>query len=154
MTRWAYYPKKAKDLPYLDRIAIENGEEIEKPAKYHSHKVEVDGITFDSKKEARRYEELKTLQNLGEISDLELQKKFVLIPTQREPDTKGPRGGVRKGKVVEKEVAYYADFFYHDNKTDENVVEDTKSKMTKSLSTYILKRKMMLYFHGIKIKEI
>lgn len=59
-------------------------------SKYHSKKAIVDGRTFDSIKEARRYAELKMLENAGEISGLECQVKFVLIPTQREPDDIGP----------------------------------------------------------------
>ena len=54
--------------------------------KYGNHKVTVDGITFDSKREATRYLELKTLEKAGKISLLERQKKFVLIPAQYEPD--------------------------------------------------------------------
>ena len=50
--------------------------------KYHNEKVVVDGIRFDSIKEAKRYRELNLLVRAGEISDLELQKEFVLIPNQ------------------------------------------------------------------------
>ena len=86
--------------------------------------------------------------------------KFVLIPAQHEPDTVGPRGGVKKGKLIEREVSYIADFVYEawlpsyigiDITGWWRVVEDTKGFKTKD---YILKRKMMLYFHGIRIKEI
>lgn len=122
-----------------------------KSSKYGSKKIEVDGITFDSKKEARRYQELKLLERTGEIMDLQRQVKFVLIPTQREPDTIGSRGGVHKGKVIEKECAYVADFMYFDVNTDECVVEDTKGFKT---TDYIIKRKLMLHVHGIRIKEV
>ena len=67
--------------------------------KYHSKKVEVDGITFDSKKEAKRFAELSLFEKAGVISDLQRQVKFVLIPAQREPDTVGARGGTKKGKA-------------------------------------------------------
>ena len=118
--------------------------------KYGSKKVTYDGIVFDSKKEARRYCELKLLERAGKIKNLELQKAFELIPAQREHDAIGKRGGIIKGKVIENSVKYVADFVY----TDENgktVVEDTKGFRTKD---YIIKRKLMLYVHGIKIKEI
>lgn len=117
--------------------------------KYGSRKVRLDGIVFDSKKEAARYCELKLLQRAGRIQNLELQKPFELIPAQREPDTIGKRGGVKKGKIIEQSVKYVADFVYTEN--GQTVVEDTKGFRTKD---YILKRKMMLYFYGIRIKEI
>ena len=117
--------------------------------KYQNKKTVVDGKVFDSRKEAARYKELKILESAGEISDLVCQQKFVLIHAQREPDVIGVRGGVKKGKLLEKEVSYIADFVYlRDGQT---VVEDTKGFRTKD---YIIKRKMMLYFYGIKIEEI
>ena len=119
--------------------------------KYGNAKAEVDGKTFDSRKEARRYYELQLLEHAGTIKDLQTQKRFLLIPTQREPDTVGPRGGVKPGKVIEHEVAYIADFVYTDTATGAQVVEDTKGVRTKE---YIIKRKLMLYVHGIRIREI
>lgn len=118
--------------------------------KYHSKKVTVGGETFDSSREYRRFCELKLLQRAGKISDLQRQVEFVLIPTQREPGEIGPRGGVKPGKVIEKECAYIADFVYVNDK-GETVVEDTKGFKTKD---YIIKRKLMLYVHGIRIQEI
>ena len=117
--------------------------------KYGSKKVTIDGIRFDSKKEAARYCELKLLQRAGKIKGLELQKSFELIPAQREPDTIGKRGGVKKGKVIEQAVKYVADFVYTEN--GKTIVEDTKGFRTKD---YIIKRKLMLYVHGIKIREL
>lgn len=119
--------------------------------KYSNKKVEVDGIIFDSKREAKRYQELLLLEKTGAITNLQRQVKYVLIPTQREPDTVGARGGIHKGKVIEKECAYYADFVYFDREKQEMVVEDTKGMKT---TEYIIKRKMMLYRHGIRIKEV
>ena len=118
--------------------------------KYHSKKVEVDGIVFDSRKEAKRWLELSLFEKAGVISDLQRQVKFILIPAQREPDTVGARGGIKKGKVIEKECAYIADFVYKDLTLNESVVEDTKGYRTKD---YIIKRKLMLYIHGIRILE-
>lgn len=119
--------------------------------KYGSKKIEVDGITFDSKKEAKRYQELILLEKAGVISGLQRQVKYILIPAQREPDTIGARGGIHKGKTIEKECAYYADFVYFDREKQEMVVEDTKGMRT---TDYIIKRKLMLHVHGIRIKEI
>lgn len=117
-------------------------------SKYKSKKVIVDGITFDSQKEAKRFRELCLLERAGKITELRRQVKCVLIPAQYEPDTTGPRGGVRRGKLIERECSYIADFVYvQDGKL---VVEDTKGFRT---NDYIIKRKLMLYLHGIRIKE-
>lgn len=117
--------------------------------KYHSRKVTRNGITFDSVKESKRYQELLLLERAGVIQDLKRQVEFELIPTQREPDTVGKRGGIIKGKVIELSVKYKADFVYTEN--GKTIVEDTKGFKTKD---YIIKRKLMLWVHGIKIKEI
>ena len=122
--------------------------------KYNNKKVMVDGIKFDSKKEATRYKELKTLERAGIIQDLQRQVKYVLIPAQYEPSgeiyTKGKeKGKSKKGKLIERECAYYADFVYTEN--GKTVVEDTKGVKTPE---YIIKRKLMLYVHNIKIKEM
>ena len=118
-------------------------------AVYILSKVKINGIVFDSKKEAMRYLYLFSLQRKGIIKDLELQKPFVLIPTQREPEIRLKNGKTRQGRVIEREIRYIADFTYTHG--TETIVEDTKGIHTKD---YILKRKMMLYFYGIKIKEI
>lgn len=120
--------------------------------KYKAQKITIDGITFDSKHEAQRYAELALLQKAGQISDLQRQVKFVLIPTQREPDIRGVRGGITKGKLLEKECAYYADFVYID-KYGRRIVEDTKSPATRT-EAYRIKKKLMLHIHNIIIKEV
>ena len=122
--------------------------------KYKNKKVEVDGIVFDSKKEAKRYQELLLLEKAGAIQELKRQVKYVLIPAQREFTneiyTKGKKKGCFKpGKLIEKECAYIADFVYWEN--GKKVVEDTKGMRTKD---YVIKRKLMLYVHGIRIKEV
>lgn len=119
--------------------------------KYFNKKVKVNGIVFDSKKEAMRYLYLFSLQRKGIIKDLERQKSFVLIPAQREPEIRLKNGKNKQGRVIEREIRYIADFVYKMACSGEIVVEDTKGVKTKD---YILKRKMMLYFYGIKIKEI
>ena len=119
--------------------------------KYGNHKVTVDGITFDSKHEATRYLELKMLEKAGKIYDLQRQVKFVLVPAQYEPDTVGPRGGKIKGKLIEKELSYYADFVYFDEETKETVVEDAKGVRTPE---YVIKRKLLLWLKGYRIREV
>ena len=121
--------------------------------KYGNHKVSFDGETFDSKHEASRWLELKMLEDARRIYDLQRQVKFTLVPAQYEPDTVGPRGGKIKGKLIEKEVAYYADFCYYDKDTGCYVVEDAKSPATRT-PEYIIKRKLMLFLKGIKIVEV
>ena len=119
--------------------------------KYNSKKLEVDGIKFDSKKEANRYQELRLLEREGLIRNLQRQMKFTLLPAQKEEDTKGPKGGVIKGKVIERECSYIADFVYQLPDSGKVVVEDTKGFRTPE---YRIKKKMMLYFYGIRIKEV
>lgn len=120
--------------------------------KYKNRKIIVDGIKFDSKKEATRYKELKTLERAGIIHDLQRQVKYVLIPAQYEESdeiyVKGKNKREHKKKLIERECSYYADFVYE--RCGEIVVEDTKGMRT---AEYIIKRKLMLYVHNIKIKE-
>lgn len=117
--------------------------------KYGNRKITRDGITFDSLKEYRRFCELRLLEKAGAIQDLKRQVEFELMPTIREPDTIGKRGGIIKGKVIERKVSYIADFVYL--KDGEIVVEDTKGFKTKE---YIIKRKLLLWLHNIKIREV
>lgn len=123
-------------------------------SKYHSRKATADGVTYDSMKEYRRFKELSLLERAGAIQNLQRQVKYVLIPAQREfcneIYTKGRKKGCFKpGKLLEKECSYIADFVYTQN--GEIVVEDTKGFRTKD---YIIKRKLMLWVHGIRIKEV
>jgi hypothetical protein len=117
--------------------------------KYGNKKVGYNGESFDSLKEYGRFCELSLLEKAGEITDLQRQVKFTLIPAQYEPDVIGVRGGVRRGKLLERETSYIADFVY--NRDGKQVVEDTKGFRTPD---YIIKRKLMLYLHGIRIEEV
>jgi hypothetical protein len=128
--------------------------------KYHNIPTKTaDGILHDSRKEARRWCELKLLEKAGKITDLQRQVPFELIPAQYENVLTGDvyLRGERKGQpktkpfCVEKAVCYVADFVYHNVASNKIVVEDTKGKKTKD---YVIKRKLMLYIHGIKIHEI
>ena len=118
-------------------------------SKYHSKKTVVNGMVFDSKKEAKRYSELVLLERAGKIQGLRRQVEFILIPAQHEPNTVGKRGGIKKGKVIERKCSYIADFVYVEN--GRVVVEDTKGMRT---TDYVIKRKLMLHVHGIRIKEV
>lgn len=122
-----------------------------KRSKYHNQKITIDGLTFDSVREARRWRELKKLEKAGKIHDLERQVKFLLLPPQREPDEIGPRGGVKKGKLLEESITYRADFVYIDTETGKKVVEDAKGVRT---DVFIIKRKLMLWVYGIRIREV
>lgn len=112
-------------------------------SKYHNRKVIVDGMRFDSVKEAKRWRELCLLYRAGEIGEVERQVEFVLIPTQR---TRTPDGKTK----TERAVKYRADFVYLD-KNGRQVVEDVKGVRTKE---YIIKRKLLLFLRGIVIKEV
>ena len=81
-------------------------------AKYRNRTCVVDGIAFASKKEARRYGVLKAMEQAGQISNLQLQKEFVLIPAHYEPDTIGKRGGIIKGKVSNRMNTHQIQVFY------------------------------------------
>lgn len=121
-------------------------------SKYKSRKVTKDGMQFDSLKEYKRYTELALLEKVGQISRLERQVKFVLIPAQYErvsmSDYINSKGKKTRGKLIERECSYKADFCYW--KDGQRIVEDTKGFKTKD---YIIKRKLMLQVHGIRIKE-
>ena len=119
-------------------------------SKYGNHRVFRYGQWFDSEHEADRFFELSMLQRSGRISDLQTQVPFELIPTQREPDTVGKRGGIKLGKCIEKSCVYYADFVYKDS-NGKTVVEDAKGMKTEA---YKIKKKLMLYRHGIRIVEV
>lgn len=109
--------------------------------KYNAKKTVVDGITFDSKKEAVRYKELKALELVGKIDRLELQPRFVLMDGFR-----------YEGKAIRK-IEYIADFLYRDLSTYELVVEDVKGVKT---DVYKLKKKLFLKHYGneYKFKEV
>ena len=123
-----------------------------KANKYRNKKVIVNGETFDSEKEYKRYRELLLLEKAGAITSLQRQVKFVLIPAQYETyERYGKRGQRLKDgrKCIERGVDYYADFVYTEN--GKQVVEDTKSEATKT-KDFIIKRKLMLYIHGIRVR--
>ena len=109
--------------------------------KYGNKKWELDGKTFDSQREARRYQELRYMMRAGMITDLQTQVPFELIPSQRVG-----------GKVVERPVKYVADFVYT-TEDGVRVVEDVKSPATRT-PQYVIKRKLMLHKYGIRVREV
>lgn len=111
----------------------------QRASKYGNRKaVSPDGKTFDSQHECQRYCELMLMQRAGVISGLKCQVRYELIPAQRVD-----------GKVVEKACTYMADFVYQ--REGKTVVEDAKGCKTE---VYRIKRKLMLYVHGIQIAEV
>ena len=123
-------------------------------SKYGAKPMVVDGIRFDSTKEARRYSELRLLEKAGHIRDLELQPRFPLdvvalgqgtVPNDR-------RGRYAGGRVVR--CGYYtADFRYVDAETAAVIVEDVKSGPTKT-AAYRLRKRLVEAIHGVKIIEV
>lgn len=101
--------------------------------KYHAQKTLLEGIKFDSRHEAERYAELKLLQRTGKIRNLRCQVPFELVPKQD----------------GERAVKYIADFVYEENGS--MVVEDAKGFRPKD---YIIKRKLMLWVLGIRVREV
>lgn len=116
------------------------------------------GFVFDSKAEYTRWCELKLLERAGKITGLKRQVKFELIPAQREESTEiykaGPQKGLPKpGAVIEKALSYVADFCYQmDGKF---VCEDVKGcKKGAAYDLFVIKRKLMLKVHGIRVTEV
>lgn len=110
--------------------------------KLHAEKVEYNGTVYDSKHELKRYKQLEILERAGAISDLQYHVPFELIPKQRKSEGKVERG-----------VKYEADFVYR--KDGKLVVEDAKGyRGGATYQVFVLKRKLMLYVHGIEVKEV
>lgn len=112
-------------------------------SKYHNKQIIVDGLLFDSHKEARRWVYLKSLEKIAMITHLRRQVKFELIPSQRDEN----------GKVIEQKCSYYADFVYQQN--GKTIVEDVKGyREGGAYAVFAIKRKLMLQKYGIRVKEV
>lgn len=110
--------------------------------KYHARKITVDGMTFDSMKEYRRWCELDLLERAGEIHHLTRQEEYTLIPTQK-----------INGRT-ERAIKYRADFCYVE-KGGTKVVEDVKGyRGGSAYAIFRIKKKLMLYRYGITVKEV
>lgn len=138
-------PPKAQRQVARKMMAQRNRErKAKKPPKYGNHKCVVDGIEFDSHKEANRWMELRIMEKQGLISELQRQVKFVLIPTQY-------TGSGKERRVLERECCYIADFVYFDINSQQVIVEDTKGYKTEK---YIIKRKLMRWKYPYKFVEL
>lgn len=127
---------------------------MKKSNKYNASKIIVDGVSFASKKEAKRYKTLSELLNNGDISDLQMQVPYELIPAIKEPDTIGKKGGKRPGKTIQRSVTYLADFVYKD-KDGNTIVEDVKGcKFGGAYAIFKIKKKLMLWRFGITVIEV
>lgn len=112
-------------------------------SKYKNKKAEVDGIVFDSRREAARYKQLKLLERAQEITGLQLQVRYTLIP-----------GFKTKNGTTIRKVSYVADFVYYDQRSGRTVIEDVKGYRT---PVYNLKKKLFAYVYfeqGLEITEI
>lgn len=111
--------------------------------KYHNKITYTFGRKFDSEKERNRYFVLLDMMNKGEITQLDLQKRFVL------------QEAFVYQRKKQRAITYIVDFFYYDNKLKCYVAEDVKSKVTRQDSTYRIKCKMFMYkYHDILFKEV
>lgn len=107
-------------------------------SKYRAKKTEVDGIKFDSKKEAKRYIVLKELEKKGNIEKLVLQPRFLL------------QEGFRKNGKAYRKIEYVADFMYEQD--GKLIIEDVKGIKT---DVYKLKQKLFeKKYQDLTIKEI
>ena len=111
--------------------------------KFNASKVECDGMTFDSKKEHKRYIELKAMQQRGEIFSLEHHTKFELAPKVKIEGEKRTKPALR----------YYADFTYYII-TGEYIVEDVKSEATRKKDSYRNKKHLMKTVLNIDVREV
>ena len=139
---WAQAASKQGRIGEGGGDGLESLKTPKKPSKYRNTKTVLDGITFDSKREAARYQELKALAARGVIEDFRHQAPFVLAPGVRFSGEKRAKPALR----------YVADFAY---KLDGRlVVEDVKSKVTAGAAAYRIKRHLMLSVYGIEVKEV
>lgn len=112
--------------------------------KYFAHKVKYKDLTFDSKAERDRYIYLHQQEQMGKISQLEMQKEFELLPKQYRTEIVHLK---TKDKIVQKvdeqAVKYHCDFFYYDKQNELYIIEEIKSKMTAMIRDYPLRRKLV-----------
>ena len=111
--------------------------------KFNAQKVECDGMTFDSKKEYKRYIELKAMQQRGEIFGLDHHTKFELAPKTKIEGEKRAKPALR----------YFADFTYYII-SGEYIVEDVKSAATRKKDSYRNKKHLMKTVLNIDVREV
>ena len=130
-----------------------------KRSKYGAKKVVVDGIRFDSEKEGKRYKTLREMEERGEISDLQMQKEYELLPAIYHEETVvkhlKTKDKVETKRVCDQRaVVYKADFVYNDNILGTEVVEDVKGSKFTITKEFKLKEKMMFALLGIRIRIV
>lgn len=126
----------------MEHITLKEYKQLQQKgkSKYKAKKTSIDGIKFDSQKEANRYLELLAFQKAGFIQDLHRQVRFELQPSYK-----------KNGKII-RAITYIADFVYYDIFKGEKIVEDTKGYRTE---IYKLKKKIFEYkYPELEIKEV
>ena len=126
----------------MEHITLQEYKQLQQKgnSKYGAKKTSIDGIKFDSQKEANRYLDLLVLQKTGLIQDLHRQVRFELQPSYK-----------KNGKTV-RPIYYVADFVYYDTFKGQKIVEDTKGYRTE---IYKLKKKLFEYkYPELEIKEV
>ena len=109
---------------------------LQRRQKYGATRVTLDGLTFDSKREASRYLQLKLRARAGEIAQLEVHPRYYLIVNDH-----------AIGRVT-------LDFRYVDLKTGHQVVEDAKSPATHKARDWVLRKKLLKALHGVEVQEV
>lgn len=137
--------EKGLDITVSEPVRIEAVYMVEpepqfKRSKHRNIKTEIDGITFDSKKEARRYLDLREQQRAGAISGLLTQFRYTICIKDKE-------------ETYQHICDYIADFTYQD-RDGKVIVEDVKSSHTRKMDVYRIKKKLMKVVLGIDIVEI
>ena len=170
MQKQALEKLKAREMEKAELVKAQGRISLLKPEnknKVHAERTE-DG--YASKKEARRAEALRLMEQAGEISDLREQVEFELVPPIYE-DADGVFHEIEgaktikdaqeiagcKLKIAERGMYYVADFTYTDNKTGKAVVEDVKGYTKSNAALYrifVMKRKLLLQRYGIRVREV
>lgn len=130
------------DRPLVAPPKVKPRTRIEKAPKYRNKRVEVDGIKFDSAKEAHRWTALKLMEASGQIRDLRRQVAFELAPAVRLDGEKRMKPAIR----------YWADFTFVERGV--LVVVDCKSAPTRKLAAYRMKKHMLAVIHKLQIREV
>lgn len=130
---------------YQEYLKKNNKEIMDTPAKkskYNNRKTEVDGITFDSKKEAEYYCQLKLLKRAGEIKDFGMQQRYELLPT------------FKKNGVTHRSITYIADFVITNNDGTTEIIDIKAAKNFKT-DVYRIKKKLFEHkYPDLTIKEV
>lgn len=136
------YQSYQQRMKAMTQIGKQHGLPGPKPkrSKYGNHKVSVDGMTFDSKREYQRYCELQMLEKAGKIEALQRQVAFDLLPA------------VTINGKTKRAVKYVCDFFYKED--GKEIIEDVKSQITSKNPLFRLKAHILMYVHGRQIKEV